>query len=110
MNPRHAAALALVGWYLLCPPRGAGPGLHFNTQAPLGQWEFVGSDHAFATSAECREEQKKLHGYFTELGGRANIDEFERSLLVEAGIRIDAAQCVSSDDPGLARFRLDAPP
>ncbi len=39
MNPRHAAALALVGWYLMVPPmtqvRGHPAAL---TEAPLGRW------------------------------------------------------------------------
>jgi|HubBroStandDraft_6_1064221.scaffolds.fasta_scaffold214846_3 hypothetical protein len=37
MTIRHAAALALVGWYLMVPP--AIPGTHeVNQSAPLSQW------------------------------------------------------------------------
>ncbi len=36
MNPRHAAALALVGWYLMVPPTSG-------TTLPIGQWDHVGS-------------------------------------------------------------------
>jgi hypothetical protein len=105
MNLRHAAALALVGWYLLCPPR-VGPGLGvkgFNTQAPLEQWLFVGSDRAFATSTECEQEHQKISRYFLMAGGQSGIDDFERGLLVQASMRIDAAQCISSDDLRLAK-------
>jgi hypothetical protein len=34
MNPRHAAALALVGWYLIVAPNR-------QTDVPLGRWEVV---------------------------------------------------------------------
>jgi hypothetical protein len=85
----------------MAPPPGRGSPVHFNAQAPLSHWEFVGLDDAFATSVECKQEQKKLHEYFTGLCGHANIDGFERGLLTQAWIRIDAAQCISSDDPRL---------
>jgi hypothetical protein len=38
MRLRHAAALALMGWYLMIPPPGPhGP----NVAVPLSQWSFV---------------------------------------------------------------------
>jgi hypothetical protein len=45
MKPRHAAALALVGWYLMVPPRvyNAGNMLHIEIKAPLSKWERWGS-------------------------------------------------------------------
>jgi hypothetical protein len=48
MNLRHAAALALMGWYLMVPPFSA-----LNTPdpyAPLNKWRVV---HSFETSNEC---------------------------------------------------------
>jgi hypothetical protein len=41
MKPRHAAALVLVGWYLMMPPlsRDQPPGV----DAPLSRWTQVGS-------------------------------------------------------------------
>jgi len=35
MKPRHAAALALVGWYLMMPPMGNGK---VYVTAPLTKW------------------------------------------------------------------------
>ena len=40
MKLRHAAALALVGWYLMGPPRLDGPA-NFNIHAPLTQWTVI---------------------------------------------------------------------
>jgi hypothetical protein len=37
MNPRHAAALALIGWYPMLPPTGRDY-LMGNVDAPLTQW------------------------------------------------------------------------
>jgi len=42
MNIRHAAALALVGWYLLMPPWGT---TDWNTSAPLTEWNVGGATH-----------------------------------------------------------------
>jgi hypothetical protein len=41
MSPRHTAALAFVGWYLLLPPLGPGGGV--DTTAPFSQWERLGA-------------------------------------------------------------------
>ncbi len=101
MKLHLASAVALVGWYLLSPPLGAGSPLRFNAHAPLSQWDFVGSDNAFATLADCKQEQQKILRYFLGLAGQSNIDGFERGLLTQAWARIDVAQCTSFDDPRL---------
>jgi hypothetical protein len=54
MNLRHAAALALVGWYLMVPPftaQRAGP-VDVDDQAPLSKWTIAGS---FDTAEQCRD-------------------------------------------------------
>jgi hypothetical protein len=48
MKPRHAAALALVGWYLMAPPILQEMGF----QRPLSQWQLY---DRFETLAECRQ-------------------------------------------------------
>ena len=57
MKPCHAAALALVGWYLILPrvlPNGA-----TDIKAPLSEWEQSGVfDHA----ADCNQAMLEL-GY-----------------------------------------------
>ena len=45
MNPHHAAALALVGWYLMLPTAG-------NTPPHFARWEIVRS---FDTAIACKE-------------------------------------------------------
>src|SRR5258708_29897532 len=50
MKSHHAAALALVGWYLMVPPLG--DGLKHNDNAPLRLWKI---EESFDTAAECRE-------------------------------------------------------
>src|SRR5262249_28131809 len=44
MRGRHAAALALVVWYLMVPPisRPAHDAAYFNNHAPLRSWEIIG--------------------------------------------------------------------
>ena len=39
MNLRHAAALALVGWYLMAPPIRPGGGVDLGT--PMFQWNHI---------------------------------------------------------------------
>ena len=49
MNPRHAAALALVGWLMMTPPTARDGKILYN--APLADWEHErGGD----TEAQCR--------------------------------------------------------
>jgi hypothetical protein len=91
MKPRLAAALALLGWYLICPPRegpcmwgvqtlrelfGYGPGacnhLYPNYDAPTSGWENRGQfDH---------------------------VDQCKREISGDISCR-----CVATDDPNLAK-------
>ena len=47
MHLRHAAALAVVGWYLMAPPLYKG---EVDEKAPLKEWAVLQS---FGTVAEC---------------------------------------------------------
>jgi hypothetical protein len=85
MKLRHAAALALVGWYLMVPPLASSQGLAVNLHAPLWKWISIGNyDSADACS-------KQL--------------EFERELAQNPDYKIAAifanGQYVTSDDPRL---------
>jgi hypothetical protein len=43
MKLRHAAALALVGWYLMTPPiTGDMKEVWINYKAPLDEWTIIG--------------------------------------------------------------------
>jgi hypothetical protein len=49
MKLRHAAALALVGWYLMMPPSD---GHSIDRNAPLDKWEVYSG---YDTAKECEE-------------------------------------------------------
>jgi hypothetical protein len=51
MNHRHAAAVALLGWYLMVPPlEGKGKYAHPNIEAPL-RARFL--DSSYDSAKEC---------------------------------------------------------
>jgi hypothetical protein len=96
MCPRHVAALALVGWYLMVPP----PLLHGNPpvdlEAPLSKWRLF-SMHESA--AEC---EKGLVAFYKSAKAEliANpADEGDRIQFYQ----LESSQCVASDDPRLKR-------
>jgi|HubBroStandDraft_6_1064221.scaffolds.fasta_scaffold555207_4 hypothetical protein len=85
MKPRHAAALALVGWYLMCPPlctsdwngKETSCGSDgFNYDAPLDRWFKASEPPEFKSLRKCE------------------ISAAERSSEV-------LCKCVASDDPRL---------
>jgi hypothetical protein len=74
MKPRHAAELALVGWYLMVPP----PVLHGNPpvdlEAPLSKWTLFSM---YDSAAEC---EKGLAAFYKLAKGRT-----ERTLMKRTG-------------------------
>ena len=95
MSRRHAAALALVGWYLMVvPPRiedGRFAGLDFS--APLSIWTQVGS---YKTVAQCNVGMER----YPRMLANSNVEPDYRDALLNSSA---ALRCVSSDDPRLAR-------
>jgi hypothetical protein len=84
---RHAAALALVGWYLMVPPYD-GDQIHFD--APLSKWEvYSGEDSGRAC------EETKVDQWKREVAAHEKDDTLKRRLV--------HSQCISSDDPRLAK-------
>jgi hypothetical protein len=79
MKPWHAAALALVGWYLMTPLPG-------RPELSVEKWAHIDS---FYTAAECREA-----GYQHQRERAASTDPVRRNL---AG----TWECIASDDPRL---------
>jgi hypothetical protein len=57
MNPRHAAALALVGWYLMVPPVTSDG--RTQKDAPLSRW-YIASN--FETKEECEQVRQASSG------------------------------------------------
>ena len=86
MNLRHAAALALVGWYLIVPPA---TGDSFDKNAPVSKWR---QPAAFDSAADCEQYRTEAIETFqkkTDANGEYNV-----SLYI-------AGRCVTSDDPRL---------
>jgi len=88
MKLRHAAALAITGWYLLLPPSDTNaPG--GDVSAPLPNWTRSGY-HEYESREDCEYDLDKERDRLRHLG---------RTLSEQATDA--AAQCVSADDPRL---------
>jgi hypothetical protein len=93
MNVRHAAALALVGWYLMVPPMHDAKwyGVERAAKFPVSRWEPLPS---YDSALEC--ESGKL--WFQQ---KAKKDEHKsESDHAFYGYMLQA-QCIASDDPRL---------
>src|SRR5437870_1187739 len=101
MNLRRAAALALVGWYMMIPPS-------LDKHVALRQWELVAS---YESASDCAEELRK-----SKVQAQADYDHpssapktWTHSTKDWPGFsrwvdeRWLAAQCISTDDPRLAK-------
>jgi hypothetical protein len=93
MKPRHAATLALVGWYLLVPPvtdneeKGVRAGIH----NPISQWHVSAS---YDTAKEC-ERSRAQHFNIGQEQHRAGHRAVASALM--------ATSCIATDDPRLAK-------
>ncbi len=86
MNPRHAAAaLALVGWYLMMPPVLKNGERDY--RAPLSQWDLQWS---YDSAAQCQKASLLRYALRQENGK------------VVSGY-IWSAKCIATDDPRLAK-------
>jgi len=100
MTTRHAAALTLLGWYLMLPPieQRSSEMSYVNTEAPLGKWTI---NTAFDRADAC--ENAKLKGLRERWADKdrpveANMPKnFNQSLLNAFAL----SQCVATDDPRL---------
>ena len=89
MNCRHAAALALVGWYLMSPPLSLSSSrqISLDLSKPLSEWY-------------------PLEGYDTEADCNKEIDAMNKRAVSMAReyhhmLELSHAQCVATDDPRL---------
>ena len=115
MKPRHAAALALVGWYLMVPPPGPPRSTGASTAPPndsakLNQWTIQKSyDSAQACDAA---KQKSLDTATTNMDKQKDLaerrqglwpDNFQdqKFLVADQLEYAREALCVSTDDPRL---------
>ena len=86
MKRRHAAALVLVGWYLMVPPTGRDFPMG-NVDAPLSQW--LKRPTVYRDKDEC-EHVLDRHRRLTNAKNRQTAVNFYKQ-----------AQCVSADDSRL---------
>jgi len=85
MNLSHTATLALVGWYLMIPPRTGHDQQTFDDHAPLASW-FVFS--AYDAAHECEGAK-----FLNHEGHKQSGDPMKAAM--------DSAQCIATDDPRL---------
>lgn len=114
MNLRHAAALALVGWYLIMPPVVGVPPKAL-PDATFDQWHTM---DVFDSIAECKNDMGKLRSFTAktlqidpkayQLGSRPSdpveAQKWDKQLTVLKSALADAAHhagCIASDDPRL---------
>jgi hypothetical protein len=88
MKPHHAAALVLVGWYLLLPPWIA-PN-KFDARAPMSKWEQSGK---FDSVAQCKVMLSALVDWYADHPEEKEASWFRRLYR--------KAQCVSAEDARL---------
>jgi hypothetical protein len=105
MNARHVAALALVTWYLMVPPRDSCLGAFSGgtcPKVPLAKWE---ARWTYKTQSDCqstlKDWQEKVAAYLAQ-DGTNNRSRTTRMWIDEMDNKINQqAQCVASDDPRL---------
>jgi hypothetical protein len=95
MKPRHAAALALVGWYLMVPPLVNAP-YKIDMEAPLTSWKLY---QTLDTAEECNKALLSAQAKYKHTAS-APIGSIKKGTRAFA-LQMTFAQCVSSDDPGL---------
>jgi hypothetical protein len=90
MKPQHAAALALLVWYLMLPSIATDGRVH--SMARLAQWRV---DEKFDSAAQC-EHMGDVLQHITVLARRAGDPPMELEIAAD-----HQAVCVANDDPRL---------
>ena len=94
MKLRHAAALALVGWYLMVPPIVDGRAV---IDAPVSKWIV---NTPFDSARECDKAQAIL---VVKAKG-----DLEKRLWDDAvAVTFTQAQCIATDDPRLKPNQIE---
>ena len=84
MTFRHAAALALVGWYLMLPPPNPRAFGGVDDDAPIVQWKLFDS---YDSAMECKMAAERM------------VASGDSTGVVEAQLK--QARCIATDDPRL---------
>ena len=103
MNHPYAAALALVGWYLLLPPVESNG--RVDVKAPLDEWAKIG---LYDSAQGCRHElYLSRTPRRTEEEWRSSVEAARKSgdaptlERIETRRRLSESVCVEDDDPRL---------
>ncbi len=86
MRYRHAAALALIGWYLLLPPAGRDYPMG-NADLPLSQW--LKRPTTYRDKDECEHVLDRQRRLANSKNRQVAVNYYKQ------------AQCVSANDPRL---------
>jgi len=104
MNLRHAAATALVGWYLLIPPVFSAMGGHpraFNElNAPLNRWDIQAS---FDSETSCVKEKERIRNEapLRIRFAHEHPDQDQNGNIEAVAEAWQRSECVASDDSRL---------
>ena len=105
MKPRHAAALALVGWYLMTPTvirpdKVTHTRVYDNWWAPISAWTINGS---YDSAAECEKKKEKLHvtGAQQLQFAREHFQDDKDGEFLALGDANNRSVCIATDDPRL---------
>jgi hypothetical protein len=98
MNLRHAAALALVGWYLMMPPPDNVGSLRRFWEGSLAGWSIKSS---FDSSKECESaRQKELADAHASIPREGELAD--NGVITDKGVFIPLTLlCIATDDPRL---------
>ena len=92
MKLRHAAALTVVGWYLMVPPFRD---KEYDAKAQLSDWSIV---KEFDTEKGCKDYPAHLEKLLNEgHHGDGNV-RVNKALF-------DKAQCIAGDDPRVKKMK-----
>ncbi|MGA9722930.1 MAG: hypothetical protein WBQ86_10765 [Candidatus Binatus sp.] len=100
MKRRHAAAIALVGWYLMTAPVSDQRTIIYQ-DAPLSQWEKAES---FDSESHCEAKRRVIITDSQEavaLAPNSEVDEDTRQGAANAFNQAVVSRCVAADDPAL---------
>ncbi|HWJ40630.1 MAG TPA: hypothetical protein VNT29_05835, partial [Candidatus Limnocylindrales bacterium] len=97
---RHAAAFALVGWYMMVPPPALFDEAHRGSLAHLSMWEVRGG---YASAADCEKAMTKAKSEMLrklqddlDTAARTDANLADRASYPYEAVRL--ARCVSADD------------
>jgi hypothetical protein len=107
MTLRHAAALTLVGWYLMVPPvvdnapGHSGKWVAAIMNGSLTNWEQWAS---YDTAKECNDFRFNESSDTAHSLVSGKIPPEKRHAIEKYYAEIDLAQCIATDDPRLKRY------